>query len=57
MQFGSSVLHQINDLISSLEKKFKPTNLTEFDVIEKFDSLNSLKTPITKYRLLTIKRL
>ena len=45
---GPQSLHQINDLISSLEKKFKPTNLTEFDVIEKFDSLNSLKNSDNK---------
>ena len=30
-------------MISKLEKKIKPINITEFDVIEKFDSLNSLK--------------
>ena len=45
---GPQSFHQINDLISSLEKKFKPINLTEFDVIEKFDSLNSLKNSDNK---------
>jgi tRNA-2-methylthio-N6-dimethylallyladenosine synthase len=40
---GPQSYHQINDMISKLEKKPEPINFTEFDVIEKFDSLNSLK--------------
>jgi len=40
---GPQSYHQINDTILKLERKFKSINLTEFDVIEKFDSLNSLK--------------
>ena len=40
---GPQSYHQINDTILKLERKSKSINLTEFDVIEKFDSLNSLK--------------
>ncbi len=40
---GPQSYHQINDMILKLEKKSKPINYTEFEVIEKFDSLNSLK--------------
>jgi len=45
---GPQSYHQINDMISKLEKKTKPINITEFDVIEKFDSLNSLKNTDNK---------
>ena len=40
---GPQSYHQIKDMILKLEKKTKPINFTEFDVIEKFDSLNSIK--------------
>ena len=40
---GPQSYHQINDTILKLERKSKSINLTEFDVIEKFDTLNSLK--------------
>tara|TARA_B100001063_G_scaffold153010_1_gene142755 strand:+ start:184 stop:1479 length:1296 start_codon:yes stop_codon:yes gene_type:complete len=40
---GPQSYHQINDTILRLERKSKSINLTEFDVVEKFDSLNSLK--------------
>ena len=40
---GPQSYHQINDTILKLERKSKPINFTEFDVIEKFDSLNSLR--------------
>jgi len=40
---GPQSYHQIKDMILKLEKKTKPFNFTEFDVIEKFDSLNSIK--------------
>ena len=40
---GPQSYHQINETILRLEKKSKPINFTEFEVIEKFDSLNSLK--------------
>ncbi len=45
---GPQSYHQINSTILNLEKKIKPLNLTEFDVIEKFDSLNSLKNSNNK---------
>ena len=35
-------------MILKLEKKIKPINFTEFDVIEKFDSLNSIKNSDNK---------
>ena len=40
---GPQSYHLINETILKLEKKSKPINFTEFEVIEKFDSLNSLK--------------
>ena len=45
---GPQSYHQINETILKLEKKLKPINITEFDVIEKFDSLNSLKNADNK---------
>ena len=45
---GPQSYHQINDMILKLEKKQKPINFTEFDVIEKFDSLNSIKNSDNK---------
>ena len=40
---GPQSYHQINNIISKIEKKSKKINSTEFDVIEKFDTLNSHK--------------
>ena len=45
---GPQSYHQINDTILRLEKKSKPINFTEFEVIEKFDSLNCLKNSDNK---------
>ena len=45
---GPQSYHQINKTILRLEKKKLPINITEFDVIEKFDSLNSLKNTDNK---------
>ena len=45
---GPQSYHQINDMIIKLERKSKPLNLTEFDVIEKFDTLNSVKNSDNK---------
>ena len=45
---GPQSYHNINKIILDLEKKQKPINFTEFDVIEKFDSLNSLKNSCNK---------
>ena len=36
---GPQSYHQIKDMILKLEKKIKPINYTEFDVIEKFENL------------------
>ncbi len=40
---GPQSYHQINDMILNLERKSNRINYTEFDVIEKFDNLNSIK--------------
>ena len=45
---GPQSYHQITNIISKLEKKLNPINQTEFDVIEKFDSLNSTKNSNNK---------
>ena len=45
---GPQSYQKINDTILKLEKKLKPINITEFDVIEKFDSLNSFKNTDNK---------
>ena len=45
---GPQSYHKINKIILDLEKKQKPINFTEFDVIEKFDSLNSIKNSCNK---------
>ncbi len=40
---GPQSYHLINSTITKLENKSKPINFTEFEVIEKFDTLNSIK--------------
>ena len=40
---GPQSYHQINKIILDLEKSKKAINSTEFDVIEKFDTLNNIK--------------
>ena len=40
---GPQSYHQINDIISKVEKKTSKVNSTEFEVIEKFDTLNLYK--------------
>ena len=45
---GPQSYHQINNMISKLESKKVPLNFTEFEVIEKFDSLNTLKNSNNK---------
>ena len=45
---GPQSYHQINDIIKNLEKKEKRINSTEFDVIDKFDQLNSIKNESSK---------
>jgi tRNA-2-methylthio-N6-dimethylallyladenosine synthase len=45
---GPQSYHKINYMISNLEKKSKKINFTEFDVIEKFDNLNSVNNSCNK---------
>ena len=45
---GPQSYHQINNVISKLETKLKQLNFTEFDVIDKFDNLNSFKNSDNK---------
>ncbi len=45
---GPQSYHQLNDIILKLESKLSSINSTEFDVVEKFDSLNSLKNSNNK---------
>ena len=45
---GPQSYHQINELISNLEKKKYSANLTEIDVIEKFDTLNVVVNTVSK---------
>ena len=40
---GPQSYHQINNIILNLENNIKSVNSTEFDVIEKFDTLNNIK--------------
>ncbi len=49
---GPQSYHQLNEIISKIEKDFGRINFTEFQVIEKFDSLNvveSSKNNISAY--------
>ena len=45
---GPQSYHKINDMILNFEKKLEPMNVTEFDVIEKFDNLKSIKNSDNK---------
>ena len=45
---GPQSYHQINEWISNLEKKKYSANLTEFDVIEKVDTLNVVVNTVSK---------
>ncbi len=45
---GPQSYHKINDTISKLEKQLSPIDVTEFDVIEKFDSFNTYKNTDNK---------
>ncbi len=40
---GPQSYHQLNETILKLENKFKKINLTDFDVVDKFDTLNKFK--------------
>ena len=45
---GPQSYHEINETILKIEKKSKRTNSTEFDVVEKFDTLNSIRNSDSK---------
>jgi tRNA-2-methylthio-N6-dimethylallyladenosine synthase len=45
---GPQSYHKINDMILNLENNSKSINSTEFDVIEKFDTLNNIKNSVSK---------
>ena len=45
---GPQSYHEINNMIINLENNSKPINYTEFDVIEKFDTLNLIKNSDSK---------
>ena len=45
---GPQSYHKINDMILNLEKNSKSINFTEFEVIEKFDTLNHVKNSSSK---------
>ncbi len=45
---GPQSYHSINNIISSLENKSKKKNFTEFETIEKFDTLNTVKNSSNK---------
>jgi tRNA-2-methylthio-N6-dimethylallyladenosine synthase len=45
---GPQSYHKINNMILNLEKKSKRINFTDFDVIEKFDNLNSISNSCNK---------
>ena len=45
---GPQSYHLINEMITKIENKSKSINYTEFDVIEKFDAINSLKNSDNK---------
>ena len=45
---GPQSYHEINETINKVEKRLKKINFTEFDVIEKFDTLKSIKNSNNK---------
>ena len=45
---GPQSYHKINEMIEKLENRSKSINFTEFEVIEKFDNLNSIKNSDSK---------
>ena len=45
---GPQSYHEINKIISNIEKKNKKINFTEFDVVEKFDQLREVKNSDSK---------
>ena len=45
---GPQSIHHFNETISKLEDNYKKVNSTNFDVIDKFDTLNSIKNSNNK---------
>ena len=45
---GPQSYHKLSDAILKAEKNYKKINSTEFDVVEKFDTLNSIKNSKSK---------
>ena len=45
---GPQSIHRFNETIDKIEKNYKKVNSTHFDVIDKFDTLNSLKNSNNK---------
>ena len=45
---GPQSYHKFNEIFLNIEKKFKKVNLTDFDTIEKFDTLNLIKNSDNK---------
>ncbi len=45
---GPQSFHQLNKTIVQIEKNFKRQNVTNFDVIDKFDTLNQIKNSCNK---------
>ena len=45
---GPQSFHQINETILKIKNKISKTNNTDFDVIDKFDTLNQIKNTSTK---------
>ncbi len=45
---GPQSFHQLNNTIVQIEKNFKRQNVTNFDVINKFDTLNQIKNSCNK---------
>ena len=45
---GPQSIHRFNETISKIENNYKKVNSTHFDVIDKFDTLNSIKNSKNK---------
>ena len=45
---GPQSIHRFNETIDKIEKNYKKVNSTHFDVVDKFDTLNSLKNSNNK---------
>ena len=52
---GPQSYHDLNKILTNIESKAKIVNFTEFDVIEKFDKLNSINNSNSNVSSLTIQ--